>query len=97
VISPLASSSALPSAATGNQGEQLREAAQQFEAIFLRQLLSAAKAADFGGDDLFGSAGEDTFRDMRDSHFADLATKTGMIGLATSIEAQLSRFVKQEG
>lgn len=93
VSAPLAPSSAAPA----TQREELREAARQFEAIFLRQLLSTAKAADFGGDDLFGGAGEDTFRDMRDSHFADLATKTGMIGLATSIEAQLSRFVKREG
>jgi len=96
VISSLSSTSA-PSAAPATEREQLRDAARQFEAIFLRQLLSTARAADFGGDELFGGQGEETFREMQDSHFADLATQTGMVGLATSIEAQLTRFVKQEG
>lgn len=81
------------SAAPATEREQLRDAARQFEAIFLRQLLSTARAADFGGDDLFGGQGEETFREMRDAHFADLAAGSDMIGLAASIEAQLARFV----
>jgi len=97
VIAPASLPSAAPSAAAPSEREQLRDAARQFEAIFVRQLLSTARAADFGGDELFGGAGEETFRDMQDAHFADLAAKSDMVGLATSIEAQLARFVKQEG
>ena len=97
MISPASFSSAPLSAAAPSEREQLRDAARQFEAIFVRQLLSTARAADFGGNELFGGAGEDTFRDMQDAHFADLAAKSDMIGLASSIEAQLARFVKQEG
>ena len=95
MIAPAALSPA-PAAPAG-QREQLREAAQAFEAIFLRQLLSTARAADFGGEDLFGGQGEETFAEMRDAHFADLAAKSDMIGLAASIEAQLARFVPGEG
>ena len=59
--------------------------------------LSAARSADFGGDELFGGQGEETFREMRDARFAEVAASTGAIGLASSIEAQLARFLGPEG
>lgn len=82
--------------AAGSERERLGEAARQFEAIFLRQMLSAARSADFGGDDLFGGQGEETFREMRDARFAEIAAGTGTLGLAASIEAQLARFIGPE-
>lgn len=91
------SAPALPAApAAGSDRARLAEAARQFEAIFLRQMLAAADSADFGGDELFGGQGEDTFREMRDARFAEIASSTGAIGLAASIEAQLARFVGPE-
>ena len=63
--------------AGGSQREQLTVAAQQFEAIFLRQMLAAARSTDFGGDDLFGGQGEETFREMQDSQFARIASESG--------------------
>lgn len=74
-----------------DQRQQLAHAAKQFEAIFLRQMLATARSTDFGGNDLFGSSGEDTFTEMRDAHFADLASETGAFGMAAAIEAQLTR------
>ena len=94
-MAPVAPSARTPT--PGSQRSELREVAQQFEAIFLRQMLASARAADFGGDDLFGGAGEETFREMRDAQFADLAANSGAIGLAASIEAQLARFVPRGG
>ncbi len=73
----------------------LREAAAQFEAILLRQMLSSARSTDFGGNELFGGQGDDTFREMRDSQFADMAAKSGQIGFAEAIESQLARFLPQ--
>lgn len=81
------------SAPGGTERERLAEAARQFEAIFVRQMLAAADKPDFGGEDLFGSSGEETFREMRDARFAELAAGTGSLGLAATIEAQLARFV----
>ncbi len=83
--------------ASGSQRAQVAEAAKQFEAIFLRQMLSAARQTDFGGNDLFGGQGEETFREMRDARFAELAAGTGTLGLAAAIEAQLARFVGPGG
>ncbi len=74
---------------------ELREAAQQFEAILLRQMLASARSTDFGGNDLFGGEGEDTFREMRDARFAEVTAESGQLGFATAIEQQLSRFLPQ--
>lgn len=71
-------------------GTDLKKAAQAFEAIFVRQMLSSARAADFGGDDLFGGPGLEQFEVMRDEHVAEIASTTGALGLAATIEAQLA-------
>lgn len=85
---------ALPAAnKTASQKEQLAGAAKQFEAIFVRQMLASARKADLGGDDLFGNSAVDTFREMQDSQFADIAAQTGTLGLAKQLENHLSRFI----
>lgn len=91
----------LPGAsAPGSEGagtSELSQVAQGFEALFLRQLLSAAAAADFGGEDLFGSSAGDTFRELRDARFAEIAAGSGTLGLAAQIEAQLARHLPPGG
>ena len=67
---------------------KLSAAAKQFEAIFVRQMLAEARKASFG-DPLFGSSAVDTFREMQDNRFAEIASERGVFGLAKSIEAQL--------
>ncbi|MCB2049244.1 MAG: rod-binding protein [Novosphingobium sp.] len=52
-------------------------------------MLAEARKSHFGGD-LFSSQGTDTFRQMQDEHFADLAAETGAFGLANMIEKQLA-------
>lgn len=89
VSSPMLAAGSLVSS-HGSDREKLAAAAKQFEAIFLRQMLSAARKTDFGGEKLFGSQGLDTFRTMQDEHFADQAAKTGAFGLAAMIEKQLA-------
>lgn len=75
--------------AIGTDREKLAQAAKQFEAIFVRQMLSTARKADFGGD-LLGSQGLDTFRTMQEEHFADLAASSGAFGLGQQIERHLA-------
>ena len=71
--------------------EKLAQAAKQFEAIFVRQMLASARAAKLGGEDaLFGGQGLDTFRQMQDEHFADIAAGNGALGFAKSLETQLA-------
>ena len=80
-----------PPLAPAKPGENLREVAQGFEAMLLRQVLSAAGKSSFGGEELFGSSSDKTFTEMRDARFAELAAGSGTLGLAAQIEAQLSR------
>ncbi len=80
--------------------EKLAEAARQFEAIFVRQMLASARQTSFDtnseGDGLFSSQGMDTFRQMQDERLADIASQRGSFGLAKMIEAQMVRFVPPE-
>jgi flagellar protein FlgJ len=69
--------------ADGVKVAEQRKAAQQFEAIFLRQLLgSLEKAGGFGGSSDSGSA---IFGSMMVSALADSAAASGGIGLADII------------
>lgn len=81
--------------------EKLHTVSKQFEAVFMREMLAAARKSSFGGDggagDISGGQGLDTFRQMQDEHFADLTVQTGSIGLAAIIEAQMARFVGGAG
>jgi flagellar protein FlgJ len=43
----------------------LHEVAQQFEAIFVRQMLAEARKSNMG-DTLFSNQGTDTFREMQE-------------------------------
>lgn len=76
--------------------EKLTATAKQFESMLVRQMLAAARKADFGGDDVFGSQALDTFRQMQDEHFADVTAETGVLGLASILEAQMQRFLPTE-
>tara|TARA_R110002072_G_scaffold292544_2_gene461339 strand:- start:65469 stop:65804 length:336 start_codon:yes stop_codon:yes gene_type:complete len=74
---------------------ELRETAQQFEAILLRQMLASARNVDFGGSDLFGGESDKTFHEMRDARFAEITAQSGQFGFAAAIEQQLERFLPQ--
>lgn len=93
---PIASTSLPMDRLPAGDREKLTAAAKQFEAIFVRQMLAAARQTDFG-DDLFGGQGMDTFRQMQDERFADIASQTGALGLAKIIEARLAQFLPAEG
>jgi len=82
--------------ATASDKEKLAATAKQFEALFMREMLAAARKTDFGGDDLFGGQAMDTFRQLQDEHFADVAAQKGTLGMAQLIEAQMQRFLPQE-
>lgn len=73
--------------------EQLSKAATRFEAIFARQMLSAARQARFDNGGLFDSQATQTFRQMMDDRFADILAEGGSLGFGKMIERQLSAHV----
>jgi len=94
-MSPLSSAAATTSATPpATDRAALRKAAQGFEAIFVRQMLAAARATSLAGDDpIFGGQAQETFASMRDERFADIAAQTGAFGLARQLESQFTRLL----
>lgn len=88
-ITPSAAPSLAASAPKPAQGD-LAAAARRFEAIFVRQVLAEARKTDLGGKDLFGSQGLDTFRQMMDERFADIAAERGAFGIGRMLETHLA-------
>ena len=69
---------------------QLKQAAQAFEAILVKQMLTSARAAQ-GEGGLFSSQGLQTFNAMQDERFAQITAQSGSIGFAKMIEAQMAK------
>ena len=74
---------------TQAQRAALRTAAQQFEAVFLRQMISSMRAASLG-DDILGNDASNQFRDMSDAKTADEMAKKGTLGVAEMLLKQFS-------
>lgn len=79
--------------AKAKQLEKLKGAAQQFEAVFLRQMISSMRQASLG-DDLLGSDASNQFRDMGDARTADEMAKRGTLGVAEMLLKQFTPQVK---
>lgn len=71
------------------QRAELRNAAQDFEALFLHILIREMRPDQEGG--LFGeNLGGDIYQDMFDAELAKVMSKTGQLGLAEMIEKQVA-------
>jgi flagellar protein FlgJ len=77
------------SAATAPNPE-LKAAAQRFEAVFLREMISTMRKGKLA-EDIFGSSATDNFREMADAHTADAMAKLGAFGIADLVERQLGK------
>lgn len=73
--------------AKAKQLEKLKGAAQQFEAVFLRQMISSMRSASLG-EDILGNDGSKQFRDMADANTADQMAKRGTLGVADMLLKQ---------
>lgn len=70
------------SAEGGNTEEAgLRQAAQAFEAVFLRQMIGSMRSASLG-EDLLGNDAGDQFRDLADARMADDMAQQQSFGIA---------------
>lgn len=69
------------------QKAQLEQAARQFEAIFLRQMIGTMRQAG-QGEGLFDTSASDQFRDMADARTADSMAEKGSLGIAEMLLSQ---------
>lgn len=80
---------ALKSQARAQDPDSVRAAAQQFEALFVQEVLKSARNANLG-EDLFGGGQGDLYRDLFDQQMAlHLSTAGGGLGLAEVLVRQM--------
>ena len=80
----------LKQAAAANDPRALREAAQQFESLFINMMLKSMQAANFK-DPLFGSSQQSMYQDMYDEQLSIQLSKQHSFGLADMLVQQLRR------
>lgn len=67
---------------------ELREVAEQFEAIFLNEFMKSARRAKLA-DDLLGSSAQTTYEEMLDREMADQMSGRVNLGIADALVRQL--------
>jgi flagellar protein FlgJ len=87
-ISTIAAGAAKAVKAQAPELAKLRKVGQQFEAVFLRQMIGSMRSASLG-DGMFDSSASAQFRDMSDSKMADAMAGKGALGVADLLVKQL--------
>ncbi len=88
-LAPAAKPLAMPgTSTTATRDPALRKAAENFEAVMLRQLIGTMRKAKLA-DDFLGSSATDSFREMADARVADSMASLGQFGIADLVEKQL--------
>ncbi len=73
------------------EGGALREAAQQFEAMFVQQMMKTMRDAGFEGGALVESQAMETFQSMHDREISLQMAKRGSFGLADMLVRAMER------
>ena len=68
----------------------LREAAEQFEAIFLNEFIKQARKAKLA-EDIFGSEAQETYQDMMDRELSSQLAGRVNLGIAEALVRQLGQ------
>jgi len=79
----------LPETKGVSDDTRLSEAANDFEAIFIQQMLKTMRKTTFESDLLPKSEGEKVFQSLLDEQYALLSAKSGSLGLGEMIYQQL--------
>ncbi|RMF69079.1 MAG: hypothetical protein D6740_09950 [Alphaproteobacteria bacterium] len=86
-----------PAVAPPGKPRTAHEAARQFEAVFLQQMLKPMFAS-VGRDPLFGGgAGEEIYRDFLVDALARALAKAGGIGIAKAVEGEIATLRGETG
>ncbi|MFK7843135.1 MAG: rod-binding protein [Sphingorhabdus sp.] len=83
-----ASSMAPANSAVDKQKAEIESMAANFEAIFVRQMLSTMRDSSLG-EGLFDNQGMEQFRDMQDAKIAESMAQKGVFGIAQLLTRHL--------
>ena len=76
--------------------KELKDVAEQFEAIFVHQMLKQARQSKLS-DGIFNSEAQDTFNNMLDQEYAQILSKKNNFGIAEALIRQFGSHLKVEG
>lgn len=80
---------------SGNSMKQIKETAQQFEAVFLSEMLRPMFANIEASEPFGGGSGEKIYRDMQVDEYGKAIARAGGIGLADNVMREMIKM--QEG
>ena len=75
---------------------KLRDAANEFEAIFIQQMLKTMRKTSIESDLIPKSEGEKLFQSMLDEKYSEISAKSGSLGLGDMIYKQLKTHVNRK-
>ena len=76
-----------------SENDELRAAAEKFEAIFLNEFMKQARKTKLA-EDLFGSSAKTTYEEMLDREYSDNLSGKINLGIADALVRQLGGEVK---
>lgn len=86
-----------PNIATRNAGaSELRQAAEEFEAMFVRMIMAEGHQAKLA-DGLFESDKDDAFQSMLDNEYSRSVAGQADLGIANALYAQFAKSLPKEG
>ena len=77
---------------TLNSQMSLEEIAQEFESIFVFQMLKSARSAKLAND-IFGNNGQETYQSLLDQEYAKTLAKGHNFGIAEALVRQFEKHV----
>ena len=76
--------------------DELRRAADSFEAIFVAQFIKTARASRLA-DDVFGNQASETYQSMLDDQYSRTLASSANLGIAEALVNQLSGSLAKSG
>lgn len=72
--------------------QQLKEATQAFEGLFLQQIMKTGREAKLG-EDILGGSGVDTMQSMLDEKMTQIGAGSSGLGIGAALYKQFAQFV----
>ena len=80
---------------SNNKNKELKDVAEQFEAIFVHQMLKQARQGKLA-EGIFSSEAQDTFNNMLDIEYSQILSKKNNFGIADALINQFQKKKKKK-
>ena len=80
---------------SNNKNKELKDVAEQFEAIFVHQMLKQARQGKLA-EGIFSSEAQDTFNNMLDIEYSQILSKKNNFGIADALINQFQAHVQKK-